>query len=252
MRLPVIYIFTHDSIGLGEDGPTHQPIEQLIGLRAVPGLIALRPADANEVIEAWRVIVGLKDAPACLVLSRQALPTFDRSRYASAAGVARGGYVLADAPRRPARCDPDRHRQRSGACVCRRRDCWPRRASRRAWSVCRHGSCSTGRMRLIGKACCRKRSGRGSRSRPARPRGWERYAGADGAMIGMHRFRRFGAQQGFDEGVSASPPSTSSRRAKAQIAKWKTVMNPLRALAEKGQAVWLDFLSRDIIAEWRA
>ena len=98
MRLPVIYIFTHDSIGLGEDGPTHQPVEQLIGLRAVPGLITLRPADANEVVEAWRLIVGLKDAPACLILSRQPLPSFDRSRYAPASGVARGGYILADAP----------------------------------------------------------------------------------------------------------------------------------------------------------
>ncbi|MGH7247338.1 MAG: transketolase family protein, partial [Pseudomonadota bacterium] len=96
MRLPVIYVFTHDSIGLGEDGPTHQPVEQLIGLRAVPGLITLRPADANEVVEAWRVIISLIDAPACLILTRQPLPTFDRSRYADASGVARGGYVLAE------------------------------------------------------------------------------------------------------------------------------------------------------------
>ena len=99
MELPVIYIFTHDSIGLGEDGPTHQPIEQLIALRSIPGLITLRPADANEVVEAWRVIIGLKHQPACLVLTRQPLPTFDRTRYASAAGVARGAYVMADAKR---------------------------------------------------------------------------------------------------------------------------------------------------------
>jgi transketolase len=97
MELPAITIFTHDSIGLGQDGPTHQPVEQLIALRAVPGLITLRPADANEVAEAWRVIVGLKHEPACLALSRQALPTFDRERYASAAGVAHGAYVLGDA-----------------------------------------------------------------------------------------------------------------------------------------------------------
>src|SRR5450759_2481822 len=97
MELPVITIFTHDSIGLGQDGPTHQPVEQLIALRAIPGLITLRPADANEVVEAWRVIIGLKHQPACLVLSRQPLPTFDRKRYASAAGVARGAYVMADA-----------------------------------------------------------------------------------------------------------------------------------------------------------
>ena len=97
MRLPVVIIFTHDSIGLGQDGPTHQPVEQLIALRAIPGLITLRPADANEVTEAWRVIIGLKHQPACLILSRQPLQTFDRKRYASASGVARGAYVMADA-----------------------------------------------------------------------------------------------------------------------------------------------------------
>jgi transketolase len=97
MELPVIYVFTHDSIGVGEDGPTHQPIEQLIALRSIPGLITLRPADANEVVEAWRVIIGLERRPACLVLTRQTLPTFDRARYAPAAGVSRGAYILADA-----------------------------------------------------------------------------------------------------------------------------------------------------------
>ena len=97
MELPVICVFTHDSIGLGQDGPTHQPVEQLISLRAVPNLITLRPGDANEVVEAWRTIAGLKRNPVCLVLSRQALPTLDRSKYAPAAGVARGAYVLADA-----------------------------------------------------------------------------------------------------------------------------------------------------------
>ena len=97
MELPVIYVFTHDSIGVGEDGPTHQPVEQLIALRSIPGLITLRPADANEVVEAWRVIAQLRHQPACLIISRQALPTFDRTRYAPASGLARGAYVLADA-----------------------------------------------------------------------------------------------------------------------------------------------------------
>jgi transketolase len=97
MELPVIYVFTHDSIGVGEDGPTHQPIEQLASLRAIPGLIVLRPADANEVAEAWKVIMKLHHAPAVLVLTRQALPTIDRSKYAAATGVGQGGYVLADA-----------------------------------------------------------------------------------------------------------------------------------------------------------
>jgi transketolase len=97
MELPVIYIFTHDSIGVGEDGPTHQPIEQLITLRAVPGLVVLRPADANEVIESWRVIMQLKKEPAVLVLTRQALPTIDRTKYTEASGVAKGAYILAEA-----------------------------------------------------------------------------------------------------------------------------------------------------------
>jgi len=98
MEIPSIFIYTHDSICLGEDGPTHQPIEQLATLRAVPGLLLLRPADANEVVEAWKVILQKKHEPAVLVLTRQPLPTFDRSKYASAAGVAKGAYVLADAP----------------------------------------------------------------------------------------------------------------------------------------------------------
>jgi transketolase len=96
MEIPVIYVFTHDSIGVGEDGPTHQPIEQLASLRALPGFITLRPADANEVTEAWRVIMQLRHEPAALVLSRQALPTMDRGKYASAVGVAKGAYILAD------------------------------------------------------------------------------------------------------------------------------------------------------------
>jgi transketolase len=98
MEIPTIFIFTHDSIGLGEDGPTHQPIEQLAGLRAMPGLMLMRPADANEVVEAWKVIMKLQHEPALLVLSRQAVPTFDRSKYGAASGVAQGGYILADAP----------------------------------------------------------------------------------------------------------------------------------------------------------
>lgn len=90
----MIIIFTHDSIGVGQDGPTHQPIEQLVALRSIPGLITLRPADANEVVEAWRVIISQKHRPASLVLTRQPVPTFDRTRYASAKGVARGAYVM--------------------------------------------------------------------------------------------------------------------------------------------------------------
>ncbi len=99
MEIPSIFIFTHDAMGDGEDGPTHQPVEHLASLRAIPGLVTLRPGDANEVIEAYRYIMQLRHEPAVLVLSRQPLPTLDRSKYAPAAGVARGAYVLADASR---------------------------------------------------------------------------------------------------------------------------------------------------------
>ncbi len=98
MEIPVVYIFTHDSIGVGEDGPTHQPVEQLAQMRSTPGLITIRPCDANEVREAWKVILQLHHEPAVLVLTRQAVPTIDRSRYAAATGLARGAYILADAP----------------------------------------------------------------------------------------------------------------------------------------------------------
>jgi transketolase len=97
MEIPVIYIFTHDSIGVGEDGPTHQPIEQLASLRAIPGLVVLRPADANEVVESWRVVMQLHHEPAAIVLTRQDVPTLDRTKYAPASGLARGAYILADA-----------------------------------------------------------------------------------------------------------------------------------------------------------
>jgi len=96
MELPVIHIFTHDSIGVGEDGPTHQPVEQIASLRTIPGLVVLRPADANEVVEAWRVIMPFRHRPVALILSRQNLPTLDRTKYAPAAGLAKGAYVLAD------------------------------------------------------------------------------------------------------------------------------------------------------------
>jgi len=101
MELPVIYVFTHDSIGVGEDGPTHQPVEHLASLRAMPGLLVIRPCDANEVAEAWRVIMPFQHQPVILALTRQALPTLDRTKYAPASGLAKGGYVLADSAPAP-------------------------------------------------------------------------------------------------------------------------------------------------------
>jgi transketolase len=98
MEIPVIHIFTHDSIGVGEDGPTHQPVEHLASLRAIPGLVVLRPADANEVVEAYRYVMQLTHEPAVLVLSRQALPIIDRKKYAPASGLLKGAYVLGESP----------------------------------------------------------------------------------------------------------------------------------------------------------
>jgi transketolase len=97
MEIPTIHIFTHDSIGVGEDGPTHQPIEHLASLRAMPGLITMRPGDANEIAECWRVLMAMRHDPVVLVLSRQAMPTLDRTKYAPVTGVAKGAYVLASA-----------------------------------------------------------------------------------------------------------------------------------------------------------
>ena len=97
MDIPVTFIYTHDSIGLGEDGPTHQPIEQLMSLRAIPRLLVFRPADANEVAETWRTIMPIMHQPVLMAYTRQAVPTFDRTKYASAAGVAKGAYIMADA-----------------------------------------------------------------------------------------------------------------------------------------------------------
>ena len=98
MEIPPIYVFTHDSIGVAEDGPTHQPVEQILSLRAIPGLLTIRPCDANEVAEAWRVVLNVRHEPAALILTRQALPTLDRTKYAAASGLAKGAYVLIDAP----------------------------------------------------------------------------------------------------------------------------------------------------------
>ncbi len=98
MELPCIWVFTHDAMGDGEDGPTHQPVEQLVSMRSIPGLVVLRPADANEVVEAYRYVLELRHQPAAIALSRQPLPTFDRRKYRSASGLARGAYIMADAP----------------------------------------------------------------------------------------------------------------------------------------------------------
>jgi transketolase len=187
MELPVIYVFTHDSVGVGEDGPTHQPVEQLIALRSIPGLITLRPADANEVTEAWRTIIGLKHQPACLVLSRQPLPTFDRARYASAAGVSRGGYILAGAEETapaviligtgsevPLCLDAFEKLKQEGTAA--------RVVSLPSWELFEQQDRAYRDQVLPPEVRARVCVEMGSVI------GWDRYAGATGAVIGMHTF----------------------------------------------------------------
>jgi transketolase len=186
MELPVIWVFTHDSIGVGEDGPTHQPIEQLASLRVVPGLVTLRPADANEVLEAWKVILKLHHEPVALVLTRQALPTFDRTKFASAAGVAKGAYVLADAGG-----TPDVLLMASGSEVSLCVDAFEklkaqgvkaRVVSMPSWEIFEHQDADYIEEVLPPEVKARVAVEQASTF------GWERYVGPAGKVIGMHTF----------------------------------------------------------------
>ncbi len=186
MEVPAIHIFTHDSIGVGEDGPTHQPVEQLASLRAIPGLITLRPADANEVVEAWKVIMNLRHEPVALVLSRQALPTFDRAIYGAASGVAKGAYVLADCEGTP---EVILMGTGSEVSLCigayeelKKAGVKARVVSMPSWEIFEKQDAAY-RNSVIPKAvkarvCVEQ----------AASFGWERYAGDDGAIVAMRSF----------------------------------------------------------------
>jgi transketolase len=187
MEIPSVFIYTHDSIGLGEDGPTHQPIEQLAGLRAIPGLALLRPADANEVVEAWKIVAQLRRQPVVLVLTRQAVPTFDRSKYASAAGVAKGAYVLADA----VDGKPDVILIATGSevslCVTvyeqlKTEGIKARVVSMPSWDIFEKQSDEYKKQVLPPDVTARVSV------EAASTFGWERYVGARGKMVGMRRF----------------------------------------------------------------
>jgi transketolase len=187
MEVPAIYIFTHDSIGVGEDGPTHQPVEQLASMRAIPGLITLRPADANEVVEAWKVVMQLRHEPAALALTRQALPTLDRTKYAAASGVARGAYVLADAPGGK----PDVILIASGSevslCVqayeqLKTEGIHARVVSMPSWELFEHQE-ATYRESVLPTSVTARVS-----VEQAATFGWNRYVGPTGTTIGMHTF----------------------------------------------------------------
>ena len=187
MELPVFHVFTHDSIGVGEDGPTHQPVEQVLALRAIPGLIVLRPADANEVVEAYRVVMELTHQPACLVLSRQALPTVDRTRYASASGVARGGYILADAKDGPPQVILIGTGSEVQLCVgayerLTEEGVRARVVSLPSWELFEKQDQAYRDEVLPPSITARVTVEQGTVI------GWDRYAGASGRIIGMHTF----------------------------------------------------------------
>jgi transketolase len=186
MEIPTIHIFTHDSIGVGEDGPTHQPVEQLSGLRAVPHLVTIRPCDANEVVEAWKVVLKLKHQPAALIMSRQPLPTLDRSKYAPASGVAKGAYVLADSGGKP-----DLILIGTGSEVSLCVDAYERlikdgvRArvvSMPSWDLFEHQDAAY-RASVLPPDVTRRVA-----VEQAATFGWARYVGDEGAIIGMHTF----------------------------------------------------------------
>jgi transketolase len=203
MEIPVIHLFTHDSIGLGEDGPTHQPIEQLASLRAVPHLDVIRPADANEVAEAWRLAIERTHNPLALVLTRQNVPVLDRSRYASAEGVRRGGYVLADCEG-----EPELVLIATGSEV--------------SLAVGAHETLSGEgiRSRVVSLPCWEIFDRQDAEYRDevlppgdavrvaieeASTLGWERYVGSDGTIIGMHTFGQSGKFKDVEEEFGFTP-----------------------------------------------
>ena len=187
MEIPSIFIFTHDSIGLGEDGPTHQPIEQLASLRAMPNLVVLRPGDANEVVEAWKIIAQLQHQPVALVLTRQAIPTLDRTKYGAASGTARGAYVLADAPAGK----PDVILMGTGSevslCVeayekLKAEGIPARVVSMPSWDIFEQQDATYKESVLPSSVTARVSV------EMAATFGWERYVGLKGRKVGMHRF----------------------------------------------------------------
>jgi transketolase len=225
MELPMIYLWTHDSISLGQDGPTHQPIEQLASFRAMPGMTVIRPADANEVLEAWRVFMPRRHGPTMLVLSRQGLPTLDRARFAPAAGLALGGYVLAD----PRTGDPEVILIGTGSEVALCVDAWEQLTTAGV------------RARVVSLPSFDLFEQQDEAYRdevlPDRIRarvaveaagtyGWERYVGLDGVILGMHTFgasaplkkllRTFGFQP---EHIVQAARDAMRRAARVQVGK---------------------------------
>jgi transketolase len=187
MEIPVTYVFTHDSIGLGEDGPTHQPIEQLASLRAMPGLMLLRPGDANEVVEAYKIVMQQSHKPAALVLTRQGLPTLDRTKYAAASGVAKGAYVLADAPNGKPEVILMGTGSELSLCVAayeqlKTEGINARVVSMPSWDIFEQQSADYKKKVLPPEVTARVAV------EMAATFGWSQYVGPKGVVVGMHRF----------------------------------------------------------------
>ena len=253
MRLPVIYIGTHDSIGLGEDGPTHQPVEHLAMLRAIPTWSCSRPADAGETIEAWRVAMARRTGPTLLVLTRQKLPVLDRASLGAADGAARGAYVLLGPSGRDSAGDPDRHRLGG-----------PRRA-RRGQVL----QADRVRVRVVSmpswelfaaqpRGLSRRGAAAGRASAPRHrgggPFGWERWITEEGATLAMEGF---GASAPGDRLFQEFKFTARARRgdgpaaARAEVRMTGTPgphPNPLVRLGELGQSPWYDYITRDLVA----
>ena len=195
MEIPQVHVFTHDSIGVGEDGPTHQPVEQLASLRAMPGMLVIRPADANEVAEAWRVIMQLKHEPVAVALTRQALPTLDRTKYSAASGLAKGAYVLADADGGKPQVILLATGSEVPLCIEAyeqlKKDGVPARVvSMPSWELFERQTKEYREQVLPSAVTARVAVEQGSTL------GWAKYAGVNGAVIGM---KRFGASAPFQQ-----------------------------------------------------
>jgi transketolase len=187
MGLKVIYVFTHDSIGLGEDGPTHQPIEHLASLRAIPGLTVIRPGDANETAEAWRYALEQKDGPIALALTRQNLPTLDRSAYPPAGNLSRGAYVLSDSEGKRAdviliASGSEVHVALEGAQKLREKGINARVVNMASWELFDKQPDDYRNEVLPPEITARVAIETGV------PQGWDRYVGDGGEIIGMRRF----------------------------------------------------------------
>jgi transketolase len=225
MELPVIHVYTHDSIGVGEDGPTHQPVEHLASLRAMPGMIDIRPADANEVVEAWRLLMPLRHEPVALVLSRQALPTLDRTKYAAASGLAQGAYVLADPPEG----DPEVILIATGSEVALAVAAYEeltgegvrcRVVSLPSWELFAKQSKEYQESVLPPSVTARVGIEQASAF------GWERYVGTEGAIVAMSTFGESAPLKALQSHFGFTPEAVA-QTARDQIARHRTTDTPV-------------------------